>query len=119
MAKKKKDTEDELDEVEINGTEDGSAANDIEPIDTPEPSQLDRIEAKLDQLLSFHDPVATVDRERTAHMLRHTKVPYVPPELPAGMSPNEIINHPVVRNAAANPTETDAPMENETEPAEV
>ena len=40
----------------------------------------------------------TVEREREAHATRHTKIPYQAPELPAGLSPNQILQHPLVKD---------------------
>lgn len=94
--------------------------NEIEPIEgdsaaAPEDSIEDRLAAIEHALVEIRDLLSgekTVEREREAHAVRHTKVPYVPPELPAGLTPNQILAHPQVSNPGLR-AEADAADNNE------
>lgn len=101
---------DEVEDLAAEQTPD-QAAEQTETEPEPE-TQLDRIEAKLDQLLEKQSNVNTLHPS-------HAKVPYKAPELPRGLSPNEIINHPLMKEGARNPEEALNPMVSETEPATV
>jgi hypothetical protein len=97
-------------------------ANEIEPTDEGVDSSDDEgdgIEdrlAAMEQLLVEIKDLLTgdkqVEREREAHVARHAKVPYVAPEMPAGLSPNQILAATQVNNPGLR-AEVDAQNNNE------
>jgi hypothetical protein len=107
---KKMDDTNEVTQADPNATE--TAADDSV---TDENSVEDRLAAIEHALVEIRDLLSgdkTVEREREAHAVRHTKVPYVPPELPAGLSPNQILQAPQVNNPGLR-AEADAADNNE------
>jgi hypothetical protein len=74
--------------------------------------RLAGIEHALVEIRDLLSGEKTVEREREAHAVRHTKVPYVPPELPAGLTPNQILQAPQVNNPTLR-AEADAADNNE------
>jgi hypothetical protein len=83
--------------------------NDIPDVNDSAPDENeDGIE---DRLAAIEHALVEI-REREAHAVRHTKVPYVPPELPAGLTPNQILQAPQVNNPGLR-AEADAADNNE------
>jgi hypothetical protein len=79
--------------------------------------RLAGIEHALVEIRDLLSGEKTVEREREAHAVRHTKVPYVPPELPAGLTPNQILQAPQVSNPGlrAEADNTQVPEDDEHE----
>jgi hypothetical protein len=116
MPRKKRDLEEEEE------TTTTAAGDELDTEDDTALSVEDRlaaIEEDLAEIKQLLSPDGQAEKDRNATMERHRKVPYIPPALPPGLSPNELVNHPAVKLQSGNPTEPVAPMPSETEPASI
>lgn len=75
--------------------EQGNENNGVDSEEHTDPveDRLAAIEELLIDIKNLLDPAVSVQREQAAHFERHAKVPFVPPEMPAGLSPNEKLGH--------------------------
>jgi hypothetical protein len=88
-----------------------AAADDDTEDETSVTDRLDVIEHQLQEIKLLLTDEGKQEADRNKRMAQDTRVPYIPPELPVGLSPNELINHPVVRRHAANPDHPVAAMD--------